>query len=592
MDYKTLLHDFNQEKKALIDFINLRNKRNVERAEEMVEDYIVQMATGDYSIKSYKAKIIHNELDCNHAMRDVEPVREKTSKRIEELIDAYFEEYLDNRSDDSFAKQKTKDMRDYLSESKRKMHEVQLKKNNIDKDFKEKGKDLDNEKKEKLNSYNEKINSLKMRLVNDLKKLNEKTIKDYSEYEIALLDNDDKVEIKNLKEKIKEIRRVSIDEEYKIKMDTYDEILNEELTFTKSYQEFIYELEKYRLEMQIKLAELERDNDILTVESDYKDKYYDINYDKRANNRYGKEIKALEELINKHNELTKVDYSEHEYTVSDKMFLYDLALLEAYELQVKIHNESRNDQLGSFLTSLINLIEKDKETYVSIFEGMKPLRDGEVEELSKSLEGFVPNPKKKQTKEELVSNVVESLDRYFDNYLKEIDYYNILNGDLFLMIVRMIWDRFIKVMNKESDPMILRDVCNYSYTDLEKYGYKLVEDDNSEVVIPEGEEAPLSKDEIIEKNISELLGKYNGSYDVENERVTGLIDDLNKDKEEKVNNLNKICEERIEKYNNEYKETIEKNKKELLEKEKEVVKSTSKSKEKAKKLLIESKKAL
>ncbi len=72
-------------------------------------------------------------------------------------------------------------MRDFIQDNRREKHDVLLKKNNIDKDFNAKSKELDGEKKDKLNSYNEKINSLKMRLVNDLKRQSEKTIKDYGE---------------------------------------------------------------------------------------------------------------------------------------------------------------------------------------------------------------------------------------------------------------------------------------------------------------------------------------------------------------------------------------------------------------------------
>ena len=147
MDYKTLVHDFNQNKKELVEFISLRNKRNIDRSEEMVENYLVQMATGDYSIKSYKAKIIHNELDCNHAIRDIEEVKAKTIDKMETLFSAYFDEYLDSRIDESFEKQKAKDMRDYVNENRKQKHDVLLKKNNIEKDFNQKSKELDVEKK-------------------------------------------------------------------------------------------------------------------------------------------------------------------------------------------------------------------------------------------------------------------------------------------------------------------------------------------------------------------------------------------------------------------------------------------------------------
>ena len=110
-------------------------------------------------------------------------------------------------------------------------------------------------------------------------------------------------------------------------------------------------------------------------------------------------------------------------------------------------------------------------------------------------------------------------------------------------------------------------------------------------MIKEGE-VVIPKDELLKNNLEELVSFYLSSYEGENSRLTTLIDELNKDKETKDEATKKACEEKIALYNEEYKETVEKNKKELLEKEKEVVKATSKSKEKAKKLLLENKKAL
>ena len=588
MDYKTLVHDFNQNRKELVEFITLRNKRNISRCDEMVSLYVSQMATGDYSIKSYKAKIIHNELDCNHAIRDVIAVKDKAIAKITDLINNYFLEYLDSREDENFAKQKAKDTRDYVNDNRRQKHDVLLKKNNIDKDFNAKTKELENEKKEKLDSYNEKVNSLKMRLVSDLKRLNEKTIKDYSEFELALLDEVNKNEIKALKEKIKDIRRESIDEEYKIKMDTYEEILNEELTFTKSYQEFIYELEKYRKEMKESLARLECDNDLLTIDSEYQDKIYDLKYQKKANDNLKGEIDKFTSLVSDHNEFVKVDYNEHDYNTNEKMFVYNLAELKLYSLLIKIHKDNRCDPLALFLSYLASVIEKEKETYLLMTSEMKPFRDNKVSELVTALDGFTPNPKKKQTKEELTDNVVESLDRYFENYEKEIDFYNVIDSDLLYTTVKAIIDGYNSKLNTNNVESYLDIVTNYNYVDMASYGYKL-EEEKTEVA--EGE-VVIPKEELLKKNLEELISSYKSSYEAENSRLTSLIDELNKDKEQKDATTKKACEDKINLYNEEYKETVEKNKKELLEKEKEVVKATSKSKDKAKKLLLENKKAL
>ena len=597
MDYKTFIHNFDVNKKELVDFINLRNKRNISRLEEMVNGYLAQMAGGDYSIKSYKAKIIHNELDCNHAIRDVVPIKDKVVTKLIDLIDNYFSEYLDSRVDENIPKQKAKDMRDFIQDNRREKHDVLLKKNNIDKDFNAKSKELDSEKKDKLNSYNEKINSLKMRLVNDLKRQSEKTIKDYGEYELLLLDNDDKKTIKDLKEKIKEIRRESLDEEYKIKMDTYDEILNEELSFTKSYQEFIYELEKYRKEMQERIAELECDNNLLTIDNDYQDKLYDITLDKKTNDRFLNEINSYRDLVHEHNSFLEIDYSNHEYTISEKMFVYDLAKIHIYDLLLKVHYEDCYDPFGNFLINLLSIIDKEKQNYKDMLENMAPLREKEVNELNLALDGFVAGPKKKLTKEELKENVIESLDRYYSNFTKEIDFYNMIYSDLLYNVVKALKEAFLnKVDSPFKERNDLDDVTNYDYIDLSVYGYKkerTIEDtvdDNQST--EESSEPVLSYNEKLELNLNNYLNELMKKYESSKEVIDNKLNELNNEKNKQDEETKKECAERIEELEKEYKETIEKNKKELLSKEKEVVKATSKSKDKARKLLQDSLKAL
>ena len=639
MDYKTFIHEFDIRKKELVEFITTRNTRNISRVEEMVSQYLEQIADGDYSIKSYKAKVIHNELDCNHAIRDVDGIRDKVFGKLQELVGNYFLEYSNDQVDENIPKQKVKDMRDYVNKNRQQKHEVLLKKNNIEKDFTVKSKELDSEKKEKLNSYNEKINSLKMRLVNELKKLNEKTIKDYSEYELTLLDENDKTKIKELKEKIKEIRRQSLDEEYNIKMASYDEILQEELSFTHSYQEFIYELEKYRMEMQVKLAELERDNTLLSIDSDYNDKLYDIKLDRRVNKHFNDEIKRFSELTSIHDNVLSKDYSDKVYDLDSKVFLYDLASLYIYSLLIRIHRSDRYHPFGNILSTLASLCEKQKEAYLKTLDDIKPLKEKEKEDLTKALDSFPGNPKKKITKDDLVNNALESLDRYYDNYIKEIDYYNMIYSSLLIDFIFMLNKGYEEKNKEDTLAPFVSNITNYDYIDLSKYNYQNnneaskevtsidespKEDASEEVTLEDTEEASVestdakdeesnenepveatteevatnesvnevSNEDTIKSQREELINSLVSNFDAKDKEVKERIESLNALKKAQDDEVNSSCDKKIEIYNQEYKEIVEKNKKELLSKEKEVVKATSKSKDKARKLLQESKKAL
>ena len=158
-----------------------------------------------------------------------------------------------------------------------------------------------------------------------------------------------------------------------------------------------------------------------------------------------------------------------------------------------------------------------------------------------------------------------------------------------MTIVKELNNGFYKTNKVEERPVVLDDVTNYDYVDLTKYGYKRVRE---EMPTPlEGEE-PKTSEEILKGNLDEVLKCFLSEYSKKHEALDNELNNLNNDRDNKVSACNNECDDKVKKVTELYNMTVEKNNKELLAKEKEVTKATSKSKNKANKLLQESRKAL
>ena len=62
MDYRVFLNDIIANESPFNSFINNRVSKNISIIEDIIDSYLDEMKNDKFSIKSYKAKIIHNEL--------------------------------------------------------------------------------------------------------------------------------------------------------------------------------------------------------------------------------------------------------------------------------------------------------------------------------------------------------------------------------------------------------------------------------------------------------------------------------------------------------------------------------------------------
>lgn len=634
MDYKQFILELDNAKKELIDFINSSNKKNLVKADKIVNEYLNEMSKGNYSIKSYKAKIIHNELEHSRTRREITPLKEEVSKKTNQLLDEYFAKYLDELNNLNIFSNKTKDLRDFIQNNRRQKHDVLLKRNNVEKEYNLRTKEFEVSKNELITAYNDKISELKFKLSNSLKKSNEKTIKEFQEYETMLLDCNDLQEIKKIKENIKNVRLVGLDEEYSFKVETYQTILDEELTYNQNYFNFVINYENYQKDTQNKLAEYEKTNNELNIYNDFRDKSYEYELRKQKLELLLLECDKFVEKVNKHNQRINKDYSCEHVTIDDKLFLFDIIEINFYRLLLAIRKNNLYDPLINVFIDLIDGLKTLRSSFKDVYENIINSQTQKEEKLRFALDAYVPETKKKTPKEELIANVLTSLNRYFINFTNELDNFIRIVFDFYMNLINKLTISYdeTKELNSISDfgcdCFIFQ--TNYNFVDLDDYGYVRsknnykgyspvvinknnieenveeieIELDLSDLVIEnktsiDNEVTILSNElkideekeflDSLENNLIKLEAEIRTYCNTGFKEIEDRIKELEENKNAKILDLENIYKESIKENEKKYKQIFETMSNEKLIRDKNIKKSTTKYIANAKKLLSESK---
>lgn len=632
MDYKVFIQEFDNSKKSFIEYISSCNKKNIAKVDKLVNEYLKNISEENYSIKSYKAKIIHNELEHSRTRREIYPLKEQALQNINDLIDLYFKEYLDELNNLNIFISKNKDLREFIQNNRRQKHDVLLKRNNVEKEFNLKNKEFENGKNEIVNSYNEKISELKSKLANNLKKSNDKTVKEFQEYESTLLNCDDRDEIKKIKENIKNVRLIGLDEEFNFKVETYQTILEEELKYNQNYFDFITNFEDYKKETQIKLAEYEKINTELNLNNEFKDKSYEYELKKQKLDLLLLECEKFVEIVKKHNQLINIDYSFDEYTKEEKLFLFDIIEVNFYRLLLAIRKNNLYDPLVTIFISFIDGLNNLKVSFKDVYETIITRKEEQQDNLLKALDSYVPATKKKTSKDDLINNTITSLNRFYRNFENELDSFVRIIFDFYMTLI----DKIISTVNdikelkevNEFGKDIFIGQTNYKFVDLKEYGYtKLINNYkfsnfNSTVEKKEIEEIEIELDisnliidgfkvdnlkmvdndeevnetdtyfQTLENNLFKLEEDIQLYCNLEFNKIELKINELETIRNKKINEADLIYKESIKFIDKKYKNMYESMSSDKIEKDKEIKKSTSKYVNNAKKLLVESKSML
>lgn len=553
MDYKSFTVEFDIIKNKLLSFINQKNKANSERAITIVDDYLKEISEGSYSLKSYKAKIIHNELEHTKTKKEFNVLKEEIINSTKDLFNLYFEEYLNEVKNEITSPTKEKDIKDYNNSKRRARLDVVNKKNALERDTADKIKELDTNLAQLRKDFHDKSNDFRTKLQGDINKLTESTIKEYSSYEKDLVDINEKNQVKEIKEKIKEIRLKGLKEEYELKLKSYDLLYNDKNSYIIDINNLEYEKEKCLKEKEMKLIEYESTLKKIDIQLENHEHNYDaITESENINNCY-KEIDELIQLIKLSNEYI-ISFNNRDNTdliLADKIFIFDFAVLNLDYLLVFVRKNNVYDSLAKILIDIIAIIHKLKESTINLIMNEKQIHKEKRDALYEVLKDYDPNSRK-VTKEEYLENVLTSLDRYYENYFNEVFFFNMEFFSYITLINDIIRDNLNKLIPLENNYRMLpsnfmEESTKYDYINLNDYfGEKLVP---SDLVDKE-----YTKNELLESFASSLKV----TYQERKEKITKIMEMLESDYNKNLSDLDDSTKAEIKKKEDELKEIFNK----------------------------------
>lgn len=574
MDSKAFLDNYKRIYDEYIGFIENGINKNVIKADEIVNDYLNELATGNYSLKSYKAKIIRNEQEHLQNSQDINESSDVFLNNVNELYDYFFKEYLKESKTTSYV-YKDRDLKTILSELKKEKQEYLIKRTTQEKEIQSKEKEFENTLDELTNLYNGKLDAIKEKLYNDLADNKDDYMHSYLEDEQKLLDVDEKALIKEIKKNIKEKIIKGLEKEYEYKhsacenLEVIETEFNEKLeTAHIEYNKQLYERYKLVNSLDLKLDEID-----LKIEE--KEKLYDEDYVINISNKLHNYQKKFSELCLLHcNEINNVTEEDN-----NKLFVYNLALIYYYNIINKLINDNYYDEFVVIIDSIIDELNTNLIKYLEL---IKKLNDEEANKknlLKSKLEVIYD----RQGKDLFIDNVITSLGRFYSNLYKQMNLFYMTYAKTQTIVSFGIINKYNEIIDKkivEVKNKYLLNKVNYSLFDLDYMNF-----DSDLTGMNEVQKS--IRNELIELN--KLNEEKNQNIVKEYESKKNIIKNNYALKVQNVRNTHKDSDNNI---TNELAKKIETIKKEYKTKLNNIKKSTRNRISNAEKLLKESKKYL
>ncbi len=474
MDYKSLIQQFNKLNSDITEYIKERTQRNMLRGNAIVEDYFESLKNNEYSIKSFKARIIQNEMEHRRNTEDFNKMIDSSYPVIDEIVEKCFVNYLEESSNLNLSVTKVQDLREYKLLKKRSRQEVINKINNTNKEFqqdlmadKEVLKNKTKENKESLNIENRKLKI-------DLNKLNEQVLKDCSKNELELLVSDEKEDIKKLKEEIKIKRLEGLNKEHEIKLKAFEELKNKKEAFEEEIKEHkLLENEK-NYNFKVKSAEFQLQIKEIEIQLEGRDYEYDFEYKKKRYELIRNSKLIFISLAKNHNSLLyKYEISKLDYE-SEIKFLIALVLLKIYQLQIGLCEKNIFDPMLIFIENVLLLNKTNNEDFESFVKNIKKsLKEG-TEKLQLGLQNISLGAKTRVSKDELSENVITSIERYYNNITAEISFFNESLLGVFAYFVNKFGHKYLEVTGENIFVLdkYLFMKSNYGFDSFNGFGYQ------------------------------------------------------------------------------------------------------------------------
>ena len=598
MDYKAFSSQFEKIINELLDFINLKNNLNIERVDGskdslgIVSTYLNDISEGNYSLKSYKAKIIHNELEHTKTKNELDVLLEQVNGELDSLLKNYFSEYLDNVNNETSSPTKAKDLKDISAKNKKETQDINNKKNALEKDLADKNKEFDHDIVEKGKDYLNKENDFKNKIQTELIKINDQVVIDYTPFENELIDVNEKELIYEINKKINDIRLEGIKKEYDLKLKSYDELYNFEKDHINTKYDLLIEKEKYIIESKKKISDYDNHLKKINLELDQKEKNYDAITESENINHCFKEIDMFVELLGMINPYIDSfnNRDNDEVMLVDKLFVFDFIVLYLDYLLIFVRYNNVYDSLARIILDIIPIATSLKENTYNLIKNENIKHKEHEEALMSVLKDYDPHSRK-VTKEEFLENVITSLDRYYVNFYNEIDSFNMVMFNILIGIANTIRENLNSLIPLENNDRLLpsnfMELSNrYKYVNINDYvgvEYKPLKQVNDA-----GEPIAYTREELI----LDFANNLKSNYSDRNSKISSVMDELEKDYQEKIKELDLNHDSEIIKYDKDLKSLLVKYDK-LREKElNELIKSTNLNKISAKKINLESIKQL
>jgi len=570
MDYRSLVQQFNKIDSDISAFIEERTTKNILRGNDIVRDYVDALKNNEYSIKSFKAKIIHNELEHRRTTEEFNRLINDAYVKIDDVLEKSFQNYLDVLANSKFALNKTADMREYEITKRRNRQDILNRINSLSKEYHQ---ELNQDKEdfaEKEEEFTESINIENRKLQIDLNKCKEKTVKNYSSDEADLLITDDKKNICKLKEAIKNIRIDGLNEEHELRLKSHLDIKEKKIDFLNLKREYLINSNQKRFDMKIKTADYQLQIKELEIQIERRSFDYDIEYKKHRFEKLRSDKYTLVSLSKLHNEfLYKNELNIYEEDKNVK-FLIAFILLKFYQMLITICESSIFDPLIGLLEEFININKQNNENYSATVKKIREQLDENISLLNDALFDISMSNKTRVKKEDLQENVITSIERYYNNIISEVAMFNNELEKVFLHIIKKFSAKYKQTSGKDlfdyNDCLFMN--TNYDKSDLSTLGYQAYDfnqegslqlddyynalKDKVENYVNLIEEDYQKEMRIISKTILLFESKIKNKVDEAKDNFNKLVDD-NKMKLNKENKkVNREIDKKISKIENDY----------------------------------------
>lgn len=441
MDSKAFLENYKKIYEEYIAFIDNGINKNVLKADEIVNDYLNELSVGNYSLKSYKAKIIRNEQEHMQNTNDITEASNICLNNLNELFDYFFKEYSSIRMNKTYV-YKERDLKSILLDLKKEKQEFLIKRTNHEKDIQAKEKEFDSSIEELKNLYNGKLDGIKEKLYNDLLDNKDDYMHSYLEDEQKLLDVDEKSQIKEIKKSINTKIIKGLEKEFEFKHSACENLEVVETEFNEklesAYIEYNKQLhDRYKMvnSFDLKLEELD-----LNISE--KEELYDEDFIIDINNKLYDYQNDFNQLCIRH--LSDINNATED-NVDNKLLSYNLSLIYYYNIINKVIKDNCYDEFVVIIDNIINELNLNKAKYLNLLDKLK------ADELSKKniLKSKVEVVYDRQGKDLFVENVVTSLGRFYTNLYKQIDLFYMTYAKTFTLASFDIINKYNNVVESK-----------------------------------------------------------------------------------------------------------------------------------------------